>query len=145
VIREIITDKLLLSMPSDPVSDDEDIHPLMHDMLDTAKHWAGTKIGCLGLAANQIGWLRQIITIWDGSQWVVMVNPEWEPRAGKQGLSHEMCLSRPGVSVKVRRHKRIYCRWWTPSGESVDRKFSNTTARVIQHECDHLNGIFINN
>lgn len=135
----------MLSMPSDPVKPDEDTTQLVQSMLDTAAHWQDTKIGCAGLAANQIGWLRRIIVVWIGAEFEVMINPEWESRDSKMGYGHEGCLSRPGVDAKIKRHKRIACTWETPSGVIVTAKFAHFTARVIQHEIDHLNGIFINN
>ena len=145
MIKDIITDKLLLSMPSDPVGDDEDIQHIIDDLMDTAVHWAGTPTGCLGLAANQIGWLRRAILVWTGVDFELMINPVWEPRAGKMGCSHEQCLSRPSVRVKVKRHKRIKCHWLNVDRDSQLKSFSQLTARIIQHEVDHLDGIFINN
>lgn len=145
MIKEIITDKLLLSMPSDPVGEEEDVDQLVLDMLDTAAHWAGTRTGCVGLAANQVGRLRRIILVWTGASFEIMINPEWQRRDGKMGLSHEQCLSRPSVNVKVKRHKRIECTWYDRELNLYHRKFSNFEARIIQHEIDHLNGIFINN
>ena len=145
MIKEIITDKLLLGMPSDPVKDITQCQIIMNDMLDTAEHWRTTKTGCVGLAANQVGWLRRIILIWNGAEFMFMINPTWKVRDGKMGSSHEQCLSRPGVNAKIKRHKRIEVEWFTPDMFLINQKFSNFTARVIQHEVDHLDGIFINN
>lgn len=132
-------------MPSDPVKDITQCQIIMNDMLDTAEHWRTTKTGCVGLAANQVGWLRRIILIWNGAEFMFMINPTWKVRDGKMGSSHEQCLSRPGVNAKIKRHKRIEVEWFTPDMFLINQKFSNFTARVIQHEVDHLDGIFINN
>jgi peptide deformylase len=145
LIRAIVTDKTQLALVSALVEDISTYTGLITDLQDTAEHHRTTKIGCAGLAANQLGWLNRIILVWTGAEFEVMINPEWEARDGKMGSSHEGCLSRPSVNAKVKRHKRISCTWEDISGLISTRKFSNFTARVIQHEVDHLNGIFINN
>jgi peptide deformylase len=145
-VREIVTDVELLKLPSEPITDPSIIWEVINDLIDTAEHHRTTKIGCLGLAANQIGYLSRVIVVWQNNGWMIMVNPSWHPRDGKQGLSHEGCLSRPSVSVKVKRHKRIEASWEDPTDVLPDRrsaKFVHLDARVIQHECDHLDGIFI--
>jgi len=143
LIRQIVTDTTQLAIPSTKIEEIEVIRPVIEDLIDTAEHHRTTKIGCIGLAANQIGWLKRAIVVWQGNGWVVMINPEWAPRDGKEGSSHEACLSRPSVSVKVKRHKRIECRWLDTDGDERSAKFAHLDARVIQHEVDHLNGIFI--
>lgn len=144
MIKDIVTDKELLAIPSLPILTGELIVNTVHDLIDTAEyHRVKGKIGCIGLAANQIGHIKRIIVIWEGNHWMVMINPEWRPRDGKQGSSHEGCLSRPSVNVKVKRHKRIECSWFDVDAGQRSAKYSHLTARVIQHEVDHLNGIYI--
>ena len=143
MIRPIVTNKTALTIPSGPV---QVITPktlnIIEDLYDTATYHAGTKIGCAGLAANQISHLYRIVLIWN-NEWVVMINPVVIPRPGKTGLSHEGCLSRPGVHRKIRRHKRIKVTYEDQAGTIHTEKHANWLARVIQHEVDHLNGIFI--
>ena len=143
MIRPIITDTAELSKPSEPVTEDEKIWDIIEDLIDTAEHHRTTKIGCIGLAANQIGWLKRVIVVWEGNHWMVMINPVWTPRDNKQGSSHEGCLSRPSVKAKVKRHKRISCAWLDTDGDHRSAKYAHLTARVIQHECDHLDGVYI--
>lgn len=143
MIRQIVTDTSQLALPSKPVSDIESMAIVVKDLIDTAEFHRETKIGCIGLAANQIGWLNRVIVIWNGNHWLTMINPEWTPRDGKEGSSHEGCLSRPSVKVKVKRHKRIDCQWLDTDGTKLNHKFCHLDARVIQHECDHLDGIYI--
>ena len=144
MIRDIVTDKELLAMPSVPVTEEVRTMEIVEELVDTAEHWRTTKIGCLGLAANQIGWLFRIIVIWEGNHWLIMVNPSWRPRDAKMGSSNEQCLSRPSANVKIKRHKRIECSWEDPfDGDQRSAKYSHLTARIIQHEVDHLDGIYI--
>jgi peptide deformylase len=143
LIRAIVTDKTQLALVSALVEDISTYTGLITDLQDTAEHHRTTKIGCAGLAANQLGWLNRIILVWTGAEFEVMINPEWEPRDGKMASQHEGCLSRPSVNVKVKRHKRIVAEWTTPSGELRKQKFSHFTARVFQHEVAHLDGVYI--
>ena len=144
MIKPIITDKKFLTIPSNLV---QVITPKVFDIIknlqDTANHHQTTKIGCEGLAANQIGYLYRIILVWNSKTWIIMINPIWEPRDGKLSNSHEGCLSRPSVSVKVKRHKRIKVWYEDKEGKLHSIKASHLTARIVQHEVDHLNGVFI--
>jgi len=56
-------------------------------------------------------------------------------------LGWEGCLSVPGLRGAVPRWARIRYRGVTPDGTSVDRVVEGFHARVVQHECDHLDGI----
>jgi peptide deformylase len=148
MIKEIITNTDQLAIASDEILEDTPrdlIQEIITDLVDTAEHHRGSKIGCAGLAASQIGYTWRIITIWNNVTWLTMINPVWQQRDDKQGLSHEGCLSRPGVNPKVKRYKRIRCTWFNQEGTEVQGKFAHFPARVIQHEVDHLDGIFINN
>lgn len=143
MIKPIITDKTILAIPSKPVETiDEEVLAIIQDLQDTAAYHAKTKIGCAGLAANQISHLYRIVLIWN-KEWIVMINPVWKVRDGKTGLSHEGCLSRPGVNAKIKRHKRITVWYEDETGEKHMQKIANWPARVVQHEVDHLDGIFI--
>ena len=143
MIKPIITDKTILAIPSKPVETiNEEVLAIIQDLQDTAAYHAKTKIGCAGLAANQISHLYRIVLIWN-KEWIVMINPVWKVRDGKTGLSHEGCLSRPGVNAKIKRHKRITVWYEDETGEKHMQKISNWPARVVQHEVDHLDGIFI--
>jgi len=143
VIRSIVTNEEKLTIPSAiiPPSEAEDI---IKDMLDTAEHHMKTNpVGCAGLAANQIGKLVRIIVVKVGNEFVPMINPEiTEAWAGKQ-KQREGCLSRPGMNPMVARHKKIKVSYETIGSAVTDKKFTKFTARVIQHEIDHLNGVYI--
>ena len=144
MIKPIITNKIELAQPSYTVALTEVMVPqTLTDLVDTAEHYRLKPIGCVGLAANQIGELFRVIVVWNGGNWIRMINPIWKARDSKMGLSHEACLSRPGVKRKIKRHKRILVNWWTEDGDVMEQKFSGFTARIIQHECDHLDGVFI--
>jgi peptide deformylase len=72
---------------------------------------------------------------------VALVNPVIEPVGDTTELGWEGCLSVPGLRGAVPRWARIRYRGRTPEGEPIDRTVEGFHARVVQHECDHLDGI----
>jgi peptide deformylase len=72
---------------------------------------------------------------------LALVNPVIEPQGVARELGWEGCLSVPGLRGAVPRFARIRYRGMTPDGESIERTVEGFHARVVQHECDHLDGI----
>jgi peptide deformylase len=70
-----------------------------------------------------------------------MINPVVEPLGEETSVSFEACLSVPDMAGPVRRFDRVRLTYKTLEGETVDREAEGFHARVLQHECDHLNGI----
>ncbi|MGQ0677512.1 MAG: peptide deformylase [Rhodospirillales bacterium] len=71
----------------------------------------------------------------------VLVNPVVEPLGEDGTLDWEGCLSVPGLMGRVPRYRRVRYRAQTPDGGAIDRTVEGFHARVVQHECDHLDGI----
>jgi len=144
MIKKIVTNKEQLAIPSKEINDPELIKEIIQDLKDTALYHAKSKTGCAGLAANQIGYLHRIVLVNHSGKWVVMINPFIEKVEGcKSSLAGEGCLSRPGVHRKIRRDKKIIVRFWDEDENLIEEEVKNFTARVIQHEVDHLDGKFI--
>ncbi|HRQ59374.1 MAG TPA: peptide deformylase [Azoarcus taiwanensis] len=118
---------------------------LIDDMFDTMAAEGG-----VGLAAPQIGvGLQVVIFGFEHSQRypdappvpkTVLVNPVITPLGDEVEDGWEGCLSVPGLRGVVPRYVRIRYQGFTPEGESIDRFAEGFHARVVQHECDHLNG-----
>jgi len=144
MIKEIVTDKKLLAIPSKQIHGIDLTNEIIQDLLDTAEYHQNKPPGCVGLAANQIGYLNRVIVIKFGAKWLPMINPsiEFIPNC-KSVLAHEGCLSRLGVNRKIRRDKKIIVRYWDQNEDLIEQKFKNFDARVIQHEVNHLDGFFI--
>ncbi len=70
-----------------------------------------------------------------------MVNPVIEPLSDAQNLRWEACLSLPGMAGEVPRYDHIRYRYQTLAGAVVTAAARGFPARVIQHECDHLDGV----
>jgi len=72
---------------------------------------------------------------------VALINPEITSFSGEKVKDWEGCLSIPGIRGLVPRHKMIKVKYQTTEGEEVENEFSDFTARIFQHELDHLDGI----
>ena len=96
----------------------------------------------IGLAANQVGILERIIIADIGEGLISMINPEILAGFGEDFLE-EGCLSVPNKLVNIKRRESVFVRYINESESEKEREFKGLTARVIQHEIDHLNGVLI--
>ena len=108
---------------------------LIEDMFETMYEENG-----VGLAASQVGVLRQIVTIdvEDGNQYV-LINPEILESSGEQ-TGYEGCLSVPGKTGIVTRPDHVRVRALNEEMEPYELVGEGLLARAICHECDHLKG-----
>ncbi len=137
MVRSICKDNFLLSMKSAPATA-EDL-PVAQDLLDTV---AAHSHECVGMAANMIGVLKRIIVFQDGMRYTVMLDPDIKWRSPKTYDTEEGCLSHTGTKP-VTRHESIEVEYLDMKLKKCRRKYSGFTAQIIQHECDHLDGILI--
>ncbi|MEO8038955.1 MAG: peptide deformylase [Betaproteobacteria bacterium] len=77
----------------------------------------------------------------DDVPYTVLINPVLEPVTAEMEDGWEGCLSVPGMRGMVPRHTRLRYRGFDSHGETIDRTVAGFHARVVQHECDHLDGI----
>jgi peptide deformylase len=70
-----------------------------------------------------------------------LINPVLEPVGEDTDVGYEACLSVPGMAGPVRRFTRLRYRYRTLAGATVEGEAHGFHARVLQHECDHLDGI----
>ena len=73
----------------------------------------------------------------------VLINPEWTPVGSDQDEGLEGCLSVAGMRLPVLRASRVHLIALSACGQSIDREVEGFEARIIQHECDHLNGVLL--
>ncbi|MDP2760103.1 MAG: peptide deformylase [Sideroxyarcus sp.] len=137
-----------LLQPSAPVSDfgSATLHDLLQDMRDTMRALNGA-----GLAAPQIGVnLRVAIFGVDANPRYpdaetvpqsVLINPVITPISGGMEEDWEGCLSVPGMRGLVPRYTHLRYQGRDQYGALIDCSVSGFHARVVQHECDHLDGI----
>ena len=100
-----------------------------------------SKIGGLGLSANQVGVPYRLCAINTGTHIWVMINPIITYKSEDVSDFKEGCLSFPGLYLKIKRPSKIKVRFNAIGGEEVEQEFDGLTATVIQHEIDHLDGI----
>ena len=93
-----------------------------------------------GLAANQVGLPLKMFVL-DGEPAYAVFNPRITYFGEEEILLEEGCLSYPGLSLKIKRPRFIRARFQDPYGDYVTKQFDGITARVFQHEFDHINGV----
>ena len=70
-----------------------------------------------------------------------MINPTWKKLSDETYIEYEGCMSVPQVRGKVERYTRIEVTYYNENKEKIVKEVKGFTARDIQHECDHLDGI----
>lgn len=136
MVREIMKDVFFLGQKSE-VATPEDAQ-VITDLLDTLAH---NREHCVGMAANMIGVKKRIIVVNVGFMNIAMVNPVIVKKDSPY-KTEEGCLSLVGVR-ETTRYENIEVEFLDANFVKQRQKFSGWTAQIIQHECDHLEGIII--
>jgi peptide deformylase len=140
----------VLLRKAEPVSDPTapEIKRLAADMQETLED-----IGASGLAAPQVFVSKRVVVyriiasrIPEGSgleprPWTVMVNPVIAPKAQAKSEVWERCLSVPGLHGKVPRYLDISIEYFDLEGKRHQHNAFSSWAALLQHECDHLDGV----
>lgn len=137
MVKPICRDIFLLGMKSAPATADD--LGTAQDLLDTVTAHSHE---CVGMAANMIGVLKRIIVFQDGSRYTVMLNPEIKWHSPKSYDTEEGCLSHTGTRPTTR-YESIEVEYLDMRLKKNKKRYSGFTAQIIQHECDHLDGILI--
>ena len=120
-----------------------DVSTLISDMVETMYASGG-----IGLAAPQVGALRNIVVIdssggEDRSGLMIMVNPLITWTSPEQCVMGEGCLSIPGVTVNVKRSVACDVTYLGDDKNTVSMRLTGLSARIVQHEVDHLSGVLM--
>lgn len=99
----------------------------------------------IGLAATQIGVMKRVVTydLCEGEGLVTLCNPKIVDASAETVLDEEGCLSLPGITVPVERALTVVCEACDLTGQPIRIEASDLHARLLQHECDHLDGVLI--
>ena len=148
-VREVlrIGNPALLERAIDVVNfDTEALHGLVSDLFDTMAAENGA-----GLAAPQVGVLQRVVIfgVQENSRYAeaesvpetVLINPEIEVLGDSMQGMWEGCLSVPGMRGYVERPSHIIYRGFDQFGKLIECEAQGFHAVVVQHECDHLDGI----
>ena len=129
---------LVLREKAKPVQNiDGVIQKLTEDMRIFMKEHKG-----IGLAAPQVGILKEIFVADINGVPVYLINPKIVDQSGEEWMV-ESCLSFPNYSVEIKRNTCVTISGFTPDGKEVFLESKGLMARVFQHEMDHLNGVLI--
>ena len=149
MIREVLRmgDPRLLQK-AQPITEfgSDNLFALLRDMRDTMDALDGA-----GLAAPQIGVPLRVVIFGvernprypdaEPVPFTVLCNPALSPLSEDQEDGWEGCLSVPGMRGLVPRYQRLRYTGFDPHGQRIERQASGFHARVVQHECDHLDGV----
>jgi len=123
-----------------------ELKTLVADMRETMVAASGA-----GLAAPQIGVLLRVVIFGfehnerypdaEPVPYTEIVNPVLTPLDQEMEEDWEGCLSVPGLRGRVPRYSRLRYSGFDPDGRAIEREVSGFHARVVQHECDHLDGV----
>lgn len=136
MIRDIVRDVIFLGRKSEKATR-EDL-AIVRDLQDTLQ---AHRMACVGMAANMIGFLKRIIIVHTKEGDMILINPVIEKRA-KPFTTEEGCLSLVGQR-QTTRYERIQVFYQDQQFRKHRKTFTGWTAQIIQHECDHLDGILI--
>lgn len=108
---------------------------LSQNLCESLIHHGGS-----GIAAPQLG-LRQRVFVMLSNPIRICFNPRIVDQGEEMVEMEEGCLSIKNISLKIKRPRRIRVRYTLPNQETLTEVFHDITARIFQHELDHLNGI----
>ncbi len=133
----------ILRKKCDSVQNFDQLDSLLEDMFDSMYEADG-----IGLAANQVGvdqnlFIIDITHTEEADEPHIFINSEILSKEGEEGLYQEGCLSLPGIALDVKRPSRVTLKFQSPDKKWHEKEFDGLLGRAIQHEMDHLNGVFI--
>ena len=138
----------ILRKKAKKVKNVESVVKLVRDMQETLEY-----IGASGLAAPQVLVEKRVVVYrvrkdripqnadFTSIPWTVMINPKISPISKKKKMFWERCLSIPGLHGKVPRYDKIKIEYLTLDNKKEVKVAKSTWAALLQHECDHLDGI----
>ncbi len=126
---------------------DEYILDIIEDLKSTLEFGTG-----LGIAAPQIGINKRIIVVGAKKENIkyndaeeipvtAMINPTWIKLSKETDIQYEGCMSVPSIRGRVERYKNIELTYYNEKGEKIVKQLNGFLSRLVQHECDHLDGI----
>jgi peptide deformylase len=129
-----------LKMKARPVEDfDDELRSLVDRMMRLMVDANG-----IGLAATQVGVLRRVFVFQNADEEVLaLVNPEIVEHGKETEVADEGCLSIQGITVPVERSLEVTIAGKDENGGDVRYELDGYTARCVQHETDHLDGILM--
>ena len=125
------------------VAEFSNLESIIENMFDSMYEAEG-----IGLAANQVGldmnlFIIDVTHTDEVEDTHIFINSKITSRSGEKTFFQEGCLSLPGIALDVERPEKIELEYQTIDEKWHKHEFEGLLSRAIQHEMDHLNGIFI--
>jgi peptide deformylase len=98
------------------------------------------QLGGVGLSANQVGLDMRVFVMGLGETKIAVFNPIIIKYSKTEELFNEGCLSYPGIMLAINRPTKITATYRDQTGKFIEQEFNGLTARIFQHEYDHMNG-----
>ena len=121
---------------------DESLRALVADMIEALSDHDG-----IGLAAPQVGYSLRCVVIdpsEDRTKPIVLINPQFTFKSKEIEIHEEGCLSFPDIHIDISRHKTVSVKAFDENGKQfVIENAQDLLSRALQHEIDHLDGLFI--
>lgn len=105
-------------------------------LVESCRHYNG-----YGLSANQCGFRYRVFVMGAGDEFVAMFNPEIVAADSQTGMMVEGCLSFPALGLNVSRPLGVVVKYQDYTGETKTTNLTGLSARIFQHELDHMNGV----
>ena len=136
MVKPIVRDVLFLGQNSEEATEKDT--QVITDLKDTLR---ANHDRCVGMAANMIGYRKRIIIVSMGFMDMIMINPVILQKSGAYD-TEEGCLSLDGVR-KTKRYRKIRVQYLNEAFQKQTQEYEGYIAQIIQHECDHLEGVII--
>jgi peptide deformylase len=98
------------------------------------------QLGGVGLSANQVGLDMRVFVMGLGETKIAVFNPIIIKYSKEEEVFNEGCLSYPGIMLAINRPTKITATYQDETGKFIEQDFNGLTARIFQHEYDHMNG-----
>ena len=98
------------------------------------------QLGGVGLSANQVGLDMSLFVMGLGELKIAVFNPIIIKYSKEEESFNEGCLSYPGIMLAITRPTKITATYQDETGKFIEQEFNGLTARIFQHEYDHMNG-----
>ncbi len=131
-----------LYMKSKPVelSDLPSVRQIAEDLHDTMMAFRDKYGFGRAIAAPQIGVMKRVVYTHTARP-LVLINPELHDRSEDRITLWDNCMSFPDLLIKIKRHKTCSVQFLNLDGELITHQLEGAAAELLQHECDHLDGI----
>ena len=133
----------ILRKVCEPVTDFSSINVIIDDMFESMYEAEG-----IGLAANQVGldmnlFIIDITHTDDEEETHIFINSTIIDIYGDKEEFQEGCLSLPGIALDIIRPEKVRIKYQSMDEQWHESEYDGLLSRAIQHEMDHLNGVFI--